>query len=151
VKRLLIAIFFVFSGLNPAFGSSYQCAVKANPDEGIPFSFTIVVAQTSFGDEIQMIADGDVKLAAPVTEATSLSKDNLEEAAAFSVSLGFVGSESVSGISGKNYNSISSMEIFRAELPGGDEILVYKIFDDRKQIGGSLLMSGMGAPCLPKK
>lgn len=36
-----------------------------------------------------------------------------------------------------------------SEVTGGDEVLVYKLFGKSKQVGGTILVSGMGTSCLP--
>jgi hypothetical protein len=57
--------------------------------------------------------------------------------------------EDVSGIAEPDLNRVNLIEIFRAQLKGDDEALVYKLMDGDKQIGGTVLISGNGTACLP--
>lgn len=84
-----------------------------------------------------------------VSEAGVLNGSDPAQKPAFEMTLGLIAEEDVSGIASSNLKRVKTIEVYRAEAADGDEVLVYKLFDRRKQIGGTIMISGMGTACLP--
>jgi|GEM_PF-3594150 len=132
-----------------AFADGYTCFAKANAERGFNFAFEISVEPASVGGRIVLKAGNQQKVLGIVSETGTLDGSDPSQKPAFDLTLGLIGEEDVSGVSTADLDLVKTLEVFRAEIEGGDEVFVYKLFDESKQIGGTILISGRGTSCLP--
>lgn len=151
-KLLFISFATIFSALASAGAQagSYECFAKANADRGFKVDFTISVNPASVGGQILLKVNGRQKVLGVISEAGLLNRDNTTQKAAFDLTLGLVGAEDVSGIPEGSLEKVKSIEVFRAKTADSDEVFVYKLLSGNTQMGGTILVSGMGTACLPK-
>jgi hypothetical protein len=129
--------------------NTYTCVAKANPDRGINVGFEISVVPADIGGKIIIKIGSGQKVIGIVSEVGSLSRVNDQQTEAFAATLGYIGEEDVSGIPESNLDQVKTIEVFIAKTKDNDETLVYKLFSADKQIGGSIVVSGVGTACLP--
>jgi hypothetical protein len=132
-----------------AYANTYECFAKANTARGFDFDFSISVEPAAVGGQILFKIDEHPIVLGTVSEVGSIRGADPAQKAAFDATLGLIWEEDVSGIAEPDLNRVNLIEIFRAQLKGDDEALVYKLMDGDKQIGGTVLISGNGTACLP--
>lgn len=144
-----LAIFFsiLLSAAAHAQGAEYQCAAKANPQWGFDQGFTILVKPVAVGGKIFLSTGGRQKMIGTISELGELHRNIESQRPAFDASLGLIGAEDTSGLAENELNKITSIKVIRAQIPGGDEALVYRLMNGSGQIGGTILISGQGTAC----
>lgn len=130
-----------------AHAESYECIAKENPNFGFPSEFSILVDSTQVGGQILLKANNTETVLGMITETGIVDKNQGD---AFELVLGFISEESVSGISVTQLSQVNKIEVYRSEAADGNEILVYKLLNGTIQLGGTVMISGMGTACLPK-
>lgn len=152
-KNILVisALLISLASAANAQSEKYECQAKANPERGLDFDFTISASPAKVGGNIVMTADFGQKIIGVISEVGTLNKATAKEAPAFEATLGYIGEEDVSGIAEKNLSQVTAIEIIKTQTADGDEASIFKLFAGDKQIGGTILISGMATACLPKQ
>lgn len=135
---------------NASAAASYECFAKANANRGLNFDFIIFLDSGSVGGQIVLKTRGNQKVLGNVLEAVVLDRNNVGQRPAFDLTLGFIAEEDLSGLSKSSLAQVRTIEIFKSETAGGDEIAIYKLLSGSKQIGGTVLIAGMGTACRPR-
>ena len=142
-------LFGAFSAAGSHAGN-YECFAQANADRGFNFDFYISVEPASVGGQIVLKAGDRQRVIGTVSETGLLDRADATQRPAFDLTLGYIGAEDVSGIPASSLSLVKTIEVFKAVSADGDEALVYKLLDGNSQIGGAVMISGMGTACLPK-
>jgi hypothetical protein len=133
-----------------AHAENYECFAKANANRGFKSDLRIAIAPAGIGGKIIAKTKAQDKELGIVSQVDSLDRSKPADKTAFEATLGYLNEEDVSGIAPKDLNRVSIIEVLRAQTTNDDEVMVYKLFAGEKQIGGSILISGMGTACLPR-
>lgn len=128
----------------------YTCLAKANPTRGFEFEFKIELSDRKLKSEIFIETKKQKKLLGLITEMDVLERNNPATGNAFSAILGFLNEEDVSGVPAKDLKNVNKIEYFKS-LGEEDEITLFNLFNGSKQVGGSIVISGLGTACVPKK
>lgn len=143
----LAVIAAVFSA-SAASAETYTCSAKANPNRGFESAFQISLDSTAVGGKMVLIANGAKRLIGTISEAAAIDGTDPAQKQAFDATLGMIAEEDVSGVAEKDLSLVDKLVVYRAEIAGGDEALVYRLFASGKQLGGTFFVSGMGTSCL---
>ncbi len=136
MKFSILSFFVLWSAVSQA---SYTCSTRSNPDRGFPTPLKIALS-----DEGQLSVNG--KVLPGKLESARIDSSN----PAFASTLQYIGEPDVSGLTPSTYKKVTQVQVDRLPTPDGDEIILFRIFAGRLQVGGTFTAAGHGTACLPK-
>ncbi|MGZ3696259.1 MAG: hypothetical protein ACXWQO_19860 [Bdellovibrionota bacterium] len=151
MKTFLFAVSLIAAGASAqAAEIGYECFAKANPNRDFSSDMTVDAQPAKVGGQMLVKVKGVEKKLGTFSEDSWLVRSNPAHKEAFEQVLGYLNEEDVSGIAAKDLNNVAEINALRVVLPGDDEAYIYRLFDDKTQIGGSVIISGSGTACIPK-
>jgi hypothetical protein len=158
MKKLILALALCSSPALADFGPmpsrlpvAYECDVPANPGRGLPVAVTIQL-QGGAADGAMAVAvseKGEQALGI-VSKVTNLYPGDSALKGAFDLTIGLVHERDVSGIAPADIAAVNYITVYEIDHPTA-EVKLFRLFEGKKQLGGTLLMNGQGTRCLPKK
>lgn len=158
MKTLLLSVFLTlpahadFGPMPAELPTGYECDVPANPERGLPISVTIKLkGPDAEGAMAVTSANGQERALGFVSKIETLEKNKPEHEGAFQLTLGMFHEQDVSGLAPADVNKVSSIRAYEIDHPT-TEVKLFRFFGAKnQQLGGSILLGGMGTRCLPKK
>lgn len=146
-KTLVTALCLVSFSAEAA---DYLCHVPANPERGLPVSVDIKVTPDGEKGMTLALSDKGEQPLGYVEKIERLEKSNPQHKGAFDLTLGMFHEQDVSGLSPDQVDKVDSILAYAIDHPTA-EVKLFRFFEGKKQLGGSLLMNGQGTRCLPNK
>lgn len=128
----------------------YRCFAKANPPRGFNYDVDILISPPVKGGVICVSVNRNRMTLATVVEVATYHRSDLAQKIHFERLLNQIKDQDVSGLSIRDLALVNVIEAFKTWTPHGDEVLVYRLFDGNRQIGGTVLISGRATACLPR-
>lgn len=127
----------------------YRCYAKANPARGFHFDIDILMSSPSKGGVIRMAFNRNRLLLASISDTATYYRFDMAHRAIFQFLLEQIKDEDVSGVNQQSLAAVNTIEILKSRNPYGEEIAVFRLFADKQQVGGTVMISGRATACLP--
>jgi len=128
----------------------YRCFAKANPPRGFNYDVDILISPPVKGGVICVSVNRNRMALATVVEAAAYYRSDLAQKNQFERLLEQIKDQDVSGVNSRDLALVNVIDSFKTWTPHGDEVIVYRLFNGNRQLGGTVMISGNATACLPR-